>query len=40
MQHKSLLCNSNIQWSQVTCPIGDIFTHLTSIEVTKAALDH
>ena len=27
MQHGSLLCNSNIQWSQVTCSVGDIFTH-------------
>ena len=34
MQHWSLLCNSNIQWSQVTCSMGDIFTHWTSIEAT------
>ena len=26
--------------AQVTCSRGDIFTHLTPIEVTKAALDH
>ena len=26
--------------AQVTCSIGDIFTHLTPLEETKAALDH
>ena len=35
VQHLSLLCDSNIQWLQVTYLISDSFTHQALIEATK-----